>query len=86
MQLTINDVTRIATEAADEVSRDLQVVGVNLSGGSSYAELLVSIRGCSAEPCQVAVGVFRDIPEPSLRAEIVGTLRRHVAQHRDAAS
>ena len=35
---------RLADVAAAEVSRDLQVVGVNLTGGSGYAELLTSSR------------------------------------------
>jgi hypothetical protein len=83
MPLTMEEVTRISEDAAHDVSPDLQVVGVTLTGGSGYTEILVTLRGCQAEPCQVAVGAFRDTSESAMRQEIVETLRRHVAQHRE---
>jgi hypothetical protein len=79
--LTVADVTRIATEAAREQSSALQVVGVTLGGEGSYAEVIVNIAGCRAEPCRFSVGVFRDAPEAALHQEIAGKLRQHIREH-----
>lgn len=80
MPLSVTEVTRIAGEAARAASPSLEVAGVSMSGGSGYSEVLVTIRGCRAEPCQVAVGVFRDMPEAELRDEITASLRRRIEQ------
>ena len=79
--LTVADVTRIATEAAREQSSTLQVVGVTIGGEGNYAEVIVNIAGCRAEPCRFSVGVFRDAPEEALHQEIAGQLRRHIREH-----
>jgi hypothetical protein len=79
--LTVTDVTRIATDAAREQSSSLQVVGVTISGEGNYAEVIVNIAGCRAEPCRFSVGVFRDAPEAALHQEIAGQLRRHIREH-----
>jgi|SRR5688500_11364345 len=81
--LNIDSVTRIAREAAREQSASLEVAGVTLGGGadSDYVEVLVNIVGCKASPCQVAVGTFRDLSEPALRAEIARKLREHLDTH-----
>ena len=55
--LTVTDVTRIATEAAREQSSQLEVVAVTLGGEGNYAEVIVDIAGCRAEPCRFSVGV-----------------------------
>lgn len=81
MPLSIDELTRIATEAARDLSPQLHVSGVNLSGGSGYSEVLVTIHGCRAEPCQISVGVFRDVAETTLRQDLVAALRRHLADH-----
>ena len=45
--LNVTDVTRIATEAARELSPRLQVVGVTFGAGDGdYAEILIDIEGC----------------------------------------
>ena len=79
--LTVTDVTRIATEVAREQSPTLQVVGVTIGGEGNYAEVIVNIAGCRAEPCRFSVGVFRDAPEATLHQEIAGQLRRHIREH-----
>ena len=79
--LTVTDVTRIATEAAREQSPTLKVVGVTVGGDGNYAEILVNIAGCRAEPCRFSVGVFRDAPESVLHQEIAGQLQRHIREH-----
>ena len=45
-------------------------------------EVLVNIRGCSASPCQVAIGTFRDLSESALGAEIARKLREHLDAHK----
>ena len=84
MSLTIDDVTRIAKEAAGAVSPALQVAGVTLGGSadSDYIEILLNVDGCRTPPCQLEVGVFRNLPEPSLRDEVMRKLRQHLAEYR----
>ena len=81
--LNVADVTRIAVDAAHEQSPALEVVGVTLGAGDGdYAEVLLNIRGCRREPCQMSLGVFRNMPEPEMRAELSEKLRRHLDEHR----
>jgi hypothetical protein len=80
--LTVTDVTRIANEAAREQSPQLEVVAVTLGGEGNYAEVIVDIAGCRAEPCRFSVGVFRDSPPAVVHEEIAGQLHRHLREHR----
>jgi hypothetical protein len=82
--LNLDDVTRIASEAARAESESLEVAGVTLGGGtdSDYVEVVVNIRGCSTSPCQVAVGSFGELSESALGAEISRKLREHLDTHR----
>jgi hypothetical protein len=74
-----SDVTRIATEAAHELSPRLQVVGVMFGQRSGdYTEILIDIEGCQNEPCRVSVGVFRNATESELHDEIAENLQRRV--------
>ena len=84
MSLTIDDVTRIAKDAARAASPSLQVAGVTLGGGadSEYVEILVNVDGCITPPCQVEVGVFRNLPEAQLREEVTRKLLDHLERHR----
>jgi hypothetical protein len=79
--LTVTDVTRIATQAAREQSSQLEVVGVTLGGEGNYAEVIVDIAGCKAEPCRFSVGVFRDATPAVVHDEIAGQLQRHIREH-----
>jgi hypothetical protein len=81
MILSIQDVARIASEAAHAASPAFTVTGVKVTGGSSYSEILVSNRDGKAEPWLREVGVFRDSSEAALRAEIIASLRRFVDRH-----
>jgi hypothetical protein len=78
MILSIRDVARIASEAAQAASPSLIVIGVTVTGGSGHSEILFLNSGCDTDPCHSALGVFRDSSEAALRAEIVDTLRRHL--------
>ena len=80
--LTVDDVKRIAADAAREQSSPLEVVGVTLGGDGSYAEVIIDIAGCRAEPCRFSVGIFRDAPPNVVHDEIAGELRRHIRDHR----
>ena len=81
----VEDVTRIAREAARELSPSITVAGVVLgAGGSDYVEILVNLEGCRAHPCQFSLGVFRNAPAGTLKSAIAEQLRRHVEQHRGA--
>ncbi len=82
--LTVADVTRVATEAVRAEAPGIEVVGVSFSGdGGDYAEVLLRVRGCSQQPCQISLGVFRSATEDALRAEITEKVRRHAAEHRE---
>ena len=63
--LTVDDVKRIAADAAREQSSPLEVVGVTVGGDGSYAEVIIDIPGCRAGPCLFSVGIFRDAPPMS---------------------
>ena len=81
--LTMDQVTRVAREAAGETSPDFQVTGVLLGGSadSSYVEILINIVGCRSDVCQVSVGVFRDVTSSDLRQTIAIKLREHATTH-----
>jgi hypothetical protein len=78
--LTVDTVTRIATEVAREQSPPVRIVGTVLSSrGAEYAEIVVSIEGCHQEPCQLQLGVFRNVDVQTLRGQIADQLLRHLA-------
>jgi hypothetical protein len=80
--LNVEDVTRIAVDAAREQSEALEVMGVTLNGGGGdYAEVLVSLHGCRLAPCHMSLGVFRNVPALELRAEFAKKLKRHLEEH-----
>lgn len=81
MKLSVAEVARIAAEAALLTSPRLEISGVNLAGGSDYSEVLVTVRGCRSHPCQIAVGIFRDVPEAELRDQIEASLKKHLSDH-----
>jgi hypothetical protein len=77
--LNIRDVTRIATEAARQLSPRLHVVGVTSGGsGGEYAEVVVDIDSaeCRQEPGRMSLGVFRNTSESLLHHEITLKLQR----------
>jgi hypothetical protein len=81
MNLSVDELNRLAAEVAHATSPTLEVIGVSVGRGSGYSEVLVTVRGCRVEPCQVAVGVFRDEPVDVLRNAILRSLRRHLDEH-----
>ena len=82
MFLTLTEVQRIAAEVAAGESGDLSVAVTRSEGESAYAELIVSLMGCAAEPCRILIGVDRDMTEPQFRVAVQDGLRQHLEEHR----
>ena len=84
--LTVDQVSRLAEDAARDTSPDLRVVGVTMgrAADGAYVEILVNITGCSGETCQVSVGVFRNVEATELRREVARKLRDHLDSHASA--
>ena len=81
MKFSATDVSRIASQAAHEVSAVLSITGVTISGGDTgYTEVHVIVYGCHLEPCNMTLSVFRDVSEQVLRDEITSKLRAHLDQ------
>jgi len=83
MALTVDQVTRLATDAARDTSPDLRVVGVTMgrAADGAYVEILVNITGCRGGACQVSVGVFRNVEPADLQREVARKLRDHLDTH-----
>ncbi len=81
--LTVDQVARLAREAAAETSPDLRVTDVMLGGkaDSAYVEVLVSIEGCRGGVCQVSVGAFRNVTAADLRRQLADKLQEHLTSH-----
>lgn len=77
--MTLTEARRIADDVLSKEHPTLELLGVTTAeGGSGYTEIIVGIRGCHAEPCQVVVGVNRDASAPELRREIDEQIRQHL--------
>ncbi len=83
MVLTVDQVTRLATDAARDTSPDVRVVGVTMghAADGAYVEILVDIARCRGGACQVNVGVFRNVDAADLRKEVARKLRDHLDTH-----
>jgi hypothetical protein len=81
--LDVSNVMRIARETTVEQSLPLKVAGVVFGGaGGDYVEILINIDGCPSEPCQFAIGAFRNGSETALRDEIAVRLRGYLDAYR----
>jgi hypothetical protein len=76
----------IATQVAAELDPALDVSVSRTEGDSGYAEVLLTLNGCSDEPCQTLIGIDREQSEPEFRAMLVerlgtqlGILKAHSA-------
>ena len=65
--LTLTDVMRVAQEATRAHQEFTPVAAVTTTGGSSYAELLLRVRDGWR---LTTIGIFRDVSESQLRADI----------------
>ena len=82
MALTLEETRRIATEVLEVDHPKLRVVGVNTQGGSGYAEVIVTVANCHAEPCRLSIGVQRDVSETTFRTAFKRTIGSHVGDGR----
>ena len=83
MLLTLAEARQIAADVAAKQNPALEVVGATVSeSGSRYAEVILSVRGCTKEPCRVVIGVIRDASEEEFRAEVGKQLGKHLDEHR----
>jgi hypothetical protein len=78
--LGLNETRRIAAEVLEADHPSLHLVGVATEGGSSYAEIIVTIANCHEEPCRLSIGVQRDLSEAAFRREFSDSIRSHVRQ------
>ena len=76
--LNVTDVTELARAAVIEHADNLSVRGVTMTGEGDYAEVLIDVEGCRAEPCRFSVGVFRNAAPQAIKREIAAHLSRHV--------
>ena len=86
MAITLKEVRRIASEEARQQNPALEVISATSAGSDSgYAEVMLTVRGCRAEPCRVMIGVSRNASEAELRQAVVERLRAHAAEHEPVA-
>ena len=83
MSLNIDDVRRIAEEAARETSRSMRVAGVTLGAAANgeQAEIMVIVEGCGTSKCIIELRTLSSILDPALRSQLVRALRAHLADH-----
>jgi hypothetical protein len=84
MSLKLSDVRRIAGEVAREQFPDLEIVAAVAEGDSGYTEVLMTVRGCRQEPCQIMIGLNRDASESDFRAAVRERVQEHLDEHRTA--
>jgi hypothetical protein len=79
MRIDLTTVANIANDVASKANEKLEVVGVSPgTGDGSYTEIVMVVNGCRSEPCKISLGVFRDVSEPALRAQITEKLHEHL--------
>ena len=69
------------------VDPPLEVMGAaSAEGESTYAEVILTVRGCRVEPCRVMIGVNRNASEAECRRVVNQGLQQHLAKHRSDAT
>ena len=82
MSVNLGELRTIVKEVALEHRLSADVVGVVPSeGDGEYAEVVLSIVGCDAQPCRMSLGVARDASPAQLRAHVAGKLTDHMSTH-----
>jgi hypothetical protein len=80
--LTHEEITAITMDVVRQSSRALDFVGVMASeGGSGRVEIMVTVKGCHAEPCRLLLNLSRSSRltlESELRRKLHEQLRSHV--------
>jgi hypothetical protein len=80
VRVSLKTVSDIANDVAREQNDRLQVVGVSPGeGDGAYTEIMIVVNGCRKNPCNISLGVLRDVSEAELRSTIADKLREHLA-------
>jgi hypothetical protein len=79
MRLSIEETRRIAVEVLAADHPTLQVAGVKTEAGSGYAEVIVTVANCHAEPCLLSIGVQRGLSDRAFRSAFREAMDRHLA-------
>jgi hypothetical protein len=80
VRVSLKTVSDIANDVAREQNDRLEVVGVSPGeGDGAYTEILIVVNGCRKNPCNISLGVLRDVTEAELRSTISDKLREHLA-------
>ena len=86
MAFTLTEVRRIASDVARQQNPALEVISAtSADGDSGYTEVMLTVRGCRAEPCLLMIGVSRNASEAELRQAVIDRLRVHAAEHQAVA-
>ena len=81
MALSLVDVRRIVAEIARDINPAVEVVAARAEGDSTYTEVILTLHGCSTEPCQILMGVSRDATESEFRGAVLKRLHEHLHEH-----
>jgi hypothetical protein len=80
--LSLDQIARLVTDTARGLNLPTKVVGVTPVGhDGAFAEVILTMPGCSAEPCRLVVGVERGGSADALRTRVTDALRQHTVMH-----
>jgi hypothetical protein len=80
VRVSLRTVSEIASEVIRTQNDRLEVVGVSPGeGDGAYTEIMIVVNGCRKNPCNISLGVLRDVSEDDLRITIAEKLREHLA-------
>jgi hypothetical protein len=76
--LSLDAIAEIAEDVARTQELRTEVVGVTPGGhDGSYAEVILTVLDCSADPCRLLVGVERHASTHEVRRKIAAALHQH---------
>jgi hypothetical protein len=79
VRVSLKTVSDIANEVIRKQDDRLEVVGVSPGvGDGAYTEIMIVVNGCRKNPCNISLGVLRDVSEEELRVTIAQKLREHM--------
>ena len=74
---TVQTIAKIAAEVARE-NGGFEVAGVLPTSGDEYAEVLLTVKDCTVDPCRISIGVLRGLSESAMRKVIADELVSHL--------
>ena len=83
MSFSIDDIRRLAHEAARAASPSIRVAGVTVSdsASSAYLEIMMIVEGCSEAGCVIDVKTVATLTDPALRLHLTRELQQHLRDH-----